>query len=90
MTSLALLSLSMFRLTRTKLNPALASSWAMAYPIPSEPPVTKAHPPSYLSLRLSLLRNKDPKTVNMNRMILTVPMTRKRVNEIVNQEKVPS
>ena len=44
----------MLLLTRMISKPSLANSYAIASPIPSEPPVTSAHPPLYLFLRLSL------------------------------------
>lgn len=58
-------------------NPELASSLAMAYPIPSEPPVTSAHPPLYLFLRSSLLLKKDPNTLHSKAIILKVPMKKR-------------
>lgn len=88
--SLALLSLSVLRLTKTRLKPAFANSLAMAYPIPSEPPVTNAQPPSYLFLRSSLLRKKEAKTVARKQNILIVPIAKKTIAVIDSQGKVIS
>jgi len=45
---LALFNFTLFRLTRIMLKCYFASSFAIDRPIPSDPPVIKAHPPPYL------------------------------------------
>ncbi len=82
--SLALLSLSMLLLTKMRLNPDLASYRAIAYPIPAEPPVTKAHPPPYLFLRSNLLLKKDAKVILKNATILTTPMRKQKQKRAYN------
>jgi hypothetical protein len=85
--SLALLSFPMLLLTKMRLNPDLASYRATAYPIPSEPPVTKTHPPPYLFLRSNLLLKKDAKVVLKNATILTIPMKKQKQRRAYKVQK---
>ena len=70
------------------LKPYLASSIAIAYPIPSDPPVTKAHPPPYLSFKFFLLLKYEPTMVQTKLMILTAPI-KKQKNRKASKEKNP-
>ena len=70
------------------LNPYFASSTAIAYPIPSDPPVTKAQPPPYLCFKFFLFLKYDPMIVHTKLKILTAP-TKKQKNKNASKEKNP-